>query len=219
MTAVPGLIGRKLGQTTLLLEDGRAVPVTVIEAGPCVVVQKKTRGGEGYEALQIGFGEQRESRVKRPQAGHFKKAGTAPRRILREVRVEDGGAFEVGQILTVAAYEGVSRVDVTGVTKGKGFQGVVKRHGFGGGAASHGSMFHRAPGSIGASSDPSRVLPGNRMPGRMGGDRLTVLNLEVVRVDAGRNLLFVKGAVPGAENATVMVRPAVKVHKAVGVGR
>lgn len=204
------LIGRKLGQTTFLSEDGRAVPVTVLQVGPCVVIQKKTKQKEGYEALQLGFEEKKEKHTKKPQQGHFCKAGATPKRFLREVRVQTAEPFQVGQTLTVEAFQGVRFVDVSGVSKGKGFQGVVRRHGFGGGAASHGSMFHRAPGSIGSSSDPSRVFPGSRMPGRMGGARRTVLNLEVLQVDTQKNLMLVKGAVPGPAKGVLMVRPAVR---------
>lgn len=207
---VQTLIGKKIGQTTLFEESGKATHVTVLEVGPCVVVQKKTEDKEGYNALQLGFGEKKEKHTTKALQGHFKKSGATPKRVLQEFRVADPGPFQVGQTLTVENLKDVLWVDVTGTTKGKGFQGVVRRHGFRGGRNSHGSMFHRAPGGIGASSDPSRVFPGTRMPGHMGTDRNTVLNLRVVKVDADNHLLFVQGAVPGADGGIITVRPSVK---------
>jgi large subunit ribosomal protein L3 len=207
---VQTLIGKKVGQTTIFEESGKATHVTVLEIGPCVVIQKKTQEKEGYNALQLGFSEKKEKHTTKALQGHFKKSGATPKRILKEVGVEDAGLFQVGQTLTVENMKDVSWVDVTGVTKGKGFQGVVRRHGFRGGRNSHGSMFHRAPGGIGASSDPSRVYPGTRMPGHMGTDQNTILNLKVVKIDADNNLLFVRGAVPGADGGIVTVRPSVK---------
>ncbi len=208
--SVKTLIGKKVGQTTFFEESGKATHVTVLEVGPCVVVQKKTRDKEGYNALQMGFTEKKEKHTTKALQGHFKKSGATPKRFLREVRVSDVSPFQVGQTLTVENLKDVAWVDVTGLSKGKGFQGVVRRHGFRGGRNSHGSMFHRAPGGIGASSDPSRVYPGSRMPGHMGTQQYTVLNLRVVKVDAENNLLFVKGAVPGADGGLVTVRPSVK---------
>jgi large subunit ribosomal protein L3 len=208
--SVQSLIGKKVGQTTIFEESGRATHVTVLEVGPCVVIQKKTQENEGYNALQLGFSEKKEKHTPKAQKGHFKKSGATPKRVLKEFKVEDTAPFQVGQALTVENYKDVAWVDVTGVTKGKGFQGVVRRHGFSGGRNSHGSMFHRAPGGIGASSDPSRVFPGTRMPGHMGTDKNTVLNLKVVKVDAENHLLFVRGAVPGADGQIVTVRPSVK---------
>jgi large subunit ribosomal protein L3 len=207
---VKTLIGKKLGQTTLFEESGKATHVTVLEVGPCVVIQKKTQEKEGYNALQLGYAERKEKHTTKAQQGHFKKSGATPKRILREVRVEDAASYQVGQTLTVENLKDVAWVDVAGVTKGKGFQGVVRRHGFTGGRNSHGSMFHRQPGGIGASSDPSRVYPGSRMPGHMGDDKHTILNLKVVKVDSDNNLLFVKGAVPGADGGIITVRPSVK---------
>ncbi len=208
--SVKTLIGKKVGQTTFFEESGKATHVTVLEIGPCVVIQKKTQEKEGYNALQLGFSEKKEKHTTKALQGHFKKSGATPKRVLKEVRVADATPFQVGQALTVENLKDVTWVDVTGVSKGKGFQGVVRRHGFRGGRNSHGSMFHRAPGGIGASSDPSRVYPGSRMPGHMGTQQNTVLNLRVVKVDTDNNLLFVKGAVPGADGGIVTVRPSVK---------
>jgi large subunit ribosomal protein L3 len=208
-----GLIARKRGMTQVLGDDGRATPVTVLEAGPCTVVQVKTRATDGYEAVQLGF-EATRKKGTRPMAGHFKRANAPTMRVLREFRVETTDGYQVGQALTVDLFRPGELVDVSGVTKGQGFQGGVKRHGWFGGDATHGSMFHRAPGSIGASSDPSRVFPGHRLPGRMGAERVTVPHLEVVRVLPEQNLLVVKGAVPGATGALVLVRKSVKESKA-----
>ena len=213
MAKKEGLIGRKVGMTQLFSEDGRQVPVTVIQAGPCTVVEVRTKATHGYEALQLGF-EPKKKNVVKPEAGHFKKAGVEPMRILREIRLEKAEGYQRGQALTVELFTPGELVDVSGVSKGKGFQGGVKRHGWRGGDATHGSMFHRAPGSIGASSDPSRVWPGHKLPGRMGGDRRTVLNLPVVRVMPEQNLLVVRGAVPGATGGLVLVRKSVKLTKA-----
>jgi large subunit ribosomal protein L3 len=207
---VKTLIGKKIGQTTLFEDNGKATHVTVLEVGPCVVIQKKTVEKEGYNALQIGFSERKEKHTTKALQGHFKKSGATPKKILKEVAVQDSASFQVGQTLTVENLKEVTWVDVTGVTKGKGFQGGVRRHGFKGGRNSHGSMFHRAPGGIGASSDPSRVYPGSRMPGHMGTDKNTVLNLKVVRIDSENHLLFVRGAVPGADGGIVTVRQSVK---------
>jgi large subunit ribosomal protein L3 len=207
---VKTLIGKKVGQTTLFEESGKATHVTVLEVGPCVVIQKKTQEKEGYNALQLGYAERKEKHTTKAQQGHFKKSGATPKRILQEVRVDDTAAYQVGQKLTVENLKDVAWVDVAGVTIGKGFQGVVRRHGFTGGRNSHGSMHHRQPGGIGASSDPSRVYPGTRMPGHMGDNKHTVLNLKVVKVDSDNNLLFVRGAVPGADGGIITVRPSVK---------
>ena len=207
---VQTLIGKKIGQTTLFEDSGKATHVTVLELGPCVVIQKKTQEKEGYNALQLGYSEKKEKHTTKSLQGHFKKSGATPKRVLKEFRVQDPTPLQVGQTLTVENMKDVAWVDVTGVSKGKGFQGVVRRHGFRGGRNSHGSMFHRAPGGIGASSDPSRVFPGTRMPGHMGTQKNTILNLKVVKIDAENNLLFVRGAVPGADGGIVTVRPSVK---------
>ena len=207
---VQTLIGKKVGQMTYFEESGKATHVTVLEVGPCVVIQKKTAEKEGYDALQLGFAEKKEKHTTKSLQGHFKKSGATPKRILHEVRVADATPYQVGQTLTVENLKDVTWVDVTGITKGKGFQGGVRRHGFKGGRNTHGSMFHRAPGGIGASSDPSRVFPGTRMPGHMGTDKNTVLNLKVVKIDAENHLLFINGAVPGADGGIVTVRKSVK---------
>jgi large subunit ribosomal protein L3 len=212
-----GLVARKRGMTQVFGADGNATPVTVLEAGPCTVVQVKTRAADGYDALQIGFEPKRKG-VPKPLLGHFKKANVGAQRILREVRLESVEGFQVGQTLTVELFTPGELVDVTGFRKGRGFQGGIKRHGWLGGEATHGSMFHRAPGSIGASSDPSRVFPGHRLPGRMGPERVTTSHLEVVRVVPDQHLLVLKGAVPGATGGLLLVRKSVKLAKRVPGG-
>jgi len=205
--SVQGIIGKKIGMTQLYAEDGRAVPVTVIEAGPCVVIQRKSTQRDGYSAIQVGLVERRRvKRVTRPMKGHFDKAGIPPCRVLREFRVEDGAEVKVGDKLSVEMFAPGDSVNVTGISKGKGFQGVVKRHHFRGGDATHGSMFHRAPGSIGASAFPSRTLKGMRGAGQMGQDQVTVRNLQVVRIDAEKNIMLVRGAIPGANDGYVVIR-------------
>jgi large subunit ribosomal protein L3 len=202
-----GIIGRKVGMTQVYSEDGRAIPVTVIQAGPCVVVQRKTRQKDGYEAVQLGLVEERKvKKVTKAMAGHFKKAELPPCRVLREVRIDGTDEAKVGDKVSVEQFAPGDTIVVTGTSKGKGFQGVVKRHHFRGGAATHGSMFHRAPGSIGASAFPSRVLKGMRAGGHMGSERVTQKNLKVVRVDPGNNILVVKGAVPGAGGGYLLIR-------------
>jgi large subunit ribosomal protein L3 len=197
--SVQGIIGRKVGMTQVYAEDGRAIPVTVIEAGPCVVVQRKSKAKDGYSGVQVGLVERRKvKKVTKAMKGHFDKAGIPPCRVVREFPVEEGAEVKVGDKISVELFAPGDNVSVTGLSKGKGFQGVVKRHHFRGGAATHGSMFHRAPGSIGASAFPSRVLKGMRAGGHMGSDRVTVRNLKVVRVDAGNNIMVLNGAVPGA---------------------
>jgi len=201
-----GLIGRKVGMTQIFSERGTLVPVTVLQAGPCTVVQKRVRATDGYDAVQIGFDPVTKKRgVSKPAAGHYKKAGVAPQKVLREFRGMAPEEYELGQELKADVFQIGEMVQVVGTSKGKGFQGGVKRHGFRGGADSHGSMFHRAPGSIGASSYPSRVFPGQHLPGHMGVDRVTVKNLAVVGVDQERGLLLVKGAVPGAPRGIVLI--------------
>jgi len=205
--SVQGIIAKKVGMTQVYGEDGQAIPATVLEAGPCVVVQRKSKGKDGYSSVQLGLVENRKTkRVSKALQGHFKKAGVPPCRVLRELRVEDKAELKVGDKVSVAIFAAGDKVAVTGTSKGKGFQGVVKRHHFRGGAATHGSMFHRAPGSIGASAFPSRVLKGMRAGGHMGQDRVSVKNLEVVRVDEKSNLLVVRGAVPGAGGGYLVVR-------------
>jgi large subunit ribosomal protein L3 len=205
-----GILGRKLGMTQIYVEDGTAIPVTVIQAGPCLVVQRKTAETDGYEAVQIGLVEEKPAKVNQPQGGHFKKAGVAPVRRVEEFRVAEGngGDLKAGDEVKATIFEEKEWVDVVGTSKGKGFQGVMKRHGFRGGQGAHGSMFHRAPGSIGSSAYPSRVFPGMRGTGRMGGDRVTVKNLQIVKIDAERNLIYVRGAVPGCKTGYLAIRRA-----------
>ena len=206
---MPGILGKKLGMTQIFSDDGVVHPVTVIEAGPCLVVQRKTEGSDGYEAIQLGLVEERPMRkVSQPMSGHFKKAGVAPMRRLVEFPVAAEDEVKAGDQVKVDIFAADEYVDVIGTSKGKGFQGVIKRHGFGGGRATHGSMFHRAPGSIGQASYPSRVFPGTRLPGRTGGRRITGKNLQVVKVDAENNLLYLKGSVPGPNNGYVAVQRA-----------
>lgn len=216
MARKEGLIGRKVGMTQVFGDDGSHVPVTVIQAGPCTVVGIRRQDTHGYDALQLGF-EPKRKNVSKPAAGVFKKANVPAQAVLREMRLEKAErlqGYAVGQSLTVDMFAPGELIDVVGTTKGKGFQGGVKRHGWRGGEATHGSMFHRAPGSIGASSDPSRVWPGHKLPGRMGGVRRTTLNLSVVRVMPEHNLLLVRGAVPGANGTLLLVRKSVKLSKA-----
>jgi large subunit ribosomal protein L3 len=207
---VTGLIGKKVGMTQLFTADGTVQPATVLKAGPCVVVQAKTVQTDGYEAVQLGLVEAKPTKENKPSQGHFKKAGVPATRIRREVKVKTGGEVpKAGDQVNVSIFADGERVDVVGTSRGRGFQGVVKRHHFKGGRATHGSMFHKAPGSIGASSYPSRVVRGMRMGGHMGSDRVTVRNLRVIRVDADNNLLLVEGAVPGGPNSIVVIRKAV----------
>ena len=217
---VTAIIGRKVGMTQMFAEDGSVVPATVIKAGPCVVVQRKTAASDGYESVQIGLVDGKPAKVRKPLEGHYKKANVPPTRVLREVKLtpdspanKDKSDPKVGDQILVTIFENGERVDIIGTSRGKGFQGVVKRHHFAGGAATHGSMFHRAPGSIGASSFPSRVVKGMRAAGRMGGDRVTVRNLKVAKVDAENNLLILRGAVPGAPDGYVIIRKAITAKK------
>jgi large subunit ribosomal protein L3 len=203
---MPGLIGKKVGMTQLFDETGKFVPISVIQAGPCPVVQTKTSDRDGYEAVQLGFDDVKEKRANKPYLGHFKKAGVSPKRILREFRVTEAKGYQVGSVTTVEMFEVGSKVSVTGTSKGKGFQGVVKRWGFHGGDETHGCTTHRLPGSIGASAYPSRPWKGQKLPGRMGGARVTVKNLVVVGVDKERHLLLVRGAVPGGPNSYLEVK-------------
>lgn len=201
-----GLIGKKIGMTQLFNEQGDVRPVTVIQAGPCTVTEVRTSPRDGYTAVQLGFGTNKETRFSRPVLGQFKKRNLPPSRHLKEFRVTDAAPYEVGQSLTVALFEKGEHVDVSGVTKGRGFAGVVKRHKFVAGHASHGPTAGKQPGSIGASAYPSRVIKGKRLPGRMGGVNLTTKNLEVVAVDAEQNVVMVLGAIPGPMNGLVFVR-------------
>lgn len=204
-----GILGKKLGMTQIYTEKGVAIPVTVVKAGPCLVVQRKTVDNDGYEAVQIGLVEDRPPKhVGKPRAGHFAKAGVPPVREVVELKVGADDAAKAGDEVKASIFEENEYVDVVGTSKGKGFQGVIKRHGFSGGRATHGSMFHRAPGSIGSSAFPSRVFKGMRAAGRMGGERVTVKNLQVVKVDPEQNLLYLRGAVPGAKNGYLTIKRA-----------
>jgi large subunit ribosomal protein L3 len=208
---VDGLIGIKVGMTQVFDENGAVVPVTILKAGPCIVVQKKMKDPDGYEAVQLGLVEfMRPTLVNKPRTGHFKKAGIPPCRLLREFQAEgDAASLKVGdQILVNQVFKANDKVNIIGTSKGRGFAGLIKRHHFAGGAASHGSMFHRAPGSIGASAYPSRVLPGMRAAGHMGTDKVTVQNLKVIRIQEQENVLLVKGAIPGANGKYVLIKKA-----------
>ncbi len=205
-----GILGKKVGMTRLFGENGEVIPVTVIEAGPCHIVQVKTKETDGYEAVQMGFKQKRENLINRPARGHFRRADVPPLRFLREFKPDSVETYQMGDQVTVDIFSAGELVDISGVSKGKGFAGVVERWHFKGGKASHGAETHRAPGSIGASSFPSRVFKGLPMAGRMGGKRVTVQNLEVVRVDIEKNALLVKGSVPGPTNGMLMIRKAVK---------
>jgi len=200
-----GIIGKKLGMTQIFAEDGTLVPVTVIQAGPVRVVQKKNRETDGYDALQLGFEEiKKEKKVNKPMMGHFKRVSVPPYRILKEIRMMEG--FNEGDEIRVDIFQKGERVSVTGRSKGRGFQGVMKRHGFGGGPGSHGSMFNRAPGSIGQCSFPSRVFKNKRLPGHMGNTQITIKNLEIVDIKVDQNLMLIKGAVPGANGGYVVIK-------------
>jgi len=207
---MPGLIGKKLGMTQIFTEDGKAVGCTVLEVGPCPVVQVKTSTTDGYEAIQLGFGAQRERRVAKPEAGHAARAGLdhAPK-VLAEFELDEGQDYEAGQSLTVDLFEVGQKVKITGLTKGRGFQGTVKRHNFGGSRASHGgSSVLRKPGSIGPGTDPSRVIKGRKMSGQMGGTKRTAMNRRIEMIDAEKNLMLVRGSVPGARHNVVLIRSA-----------
>ncbi|MEX0325406.1 MAG: 50S ribosomal protein L3 [Puniceicoccaceae bacterium] len=204
------LIGKKVGMTQVYTETGEVVPITVIEAGPCPVVQVKREESDGYNAIQIGFGSKKEKNTSNGALGHFKKAGVAPQRHLQEVRLDSEPEQEAGSELTVEIFDGEAKVDVIGTTKGRGFQGVVKRWNFAGGPASHGSMFHRRGGSYGMCQWPGKVIKGKKMPGHFGTDRRTVQNLKVVKILPEKNLILVKGSVPGATGSTILVRKAIK---------
>lgn len=205
---VTTLLGKKLGMTQVWTEEGNLLPVTVIEAGPCFVTQVKSVKTDGYDAIQIGYGDIAERHVNKPKAGHFAKSGVTPTRHLTEVRLDAPAVNKIGDVITVEALAEAKQVHVSGVSKGKGFAGVMKRYNFKGGPGGHGSHFHRAPGSVGQASTPSRVFKGKKMPGHMGSDKVTVRNLDVVKVDAEQGILLVKGAVPGAKGALLTIRMA-----------
>ncbi|HAE92339.1 50S ribosomal protein L3 [Tissierella praeacuta] len=204
------IMGRKIGMTQIFKEDGSVVPVTVVEAGPLVVVQKKTVEIDGYNAIQVGFQDIKEQRINKPMKGHFNKGNVAYKKYLKEFKVENPDEYEIGQEIKADVFAEGDLVDVIGVSKGKGTQGVIKRHGFGRGRESHGSKFHRAPGGMSAGTYPGRVFKGHRMMGRMGNERVTVQNLEVVRVDVDKNLILIKGAIPGPKKGIVTIKETVK---------
>lgn len=204
------ILGKKLGMTQIFGEDGKIIPVTVIEAGPCVVVQKKTTEKDGYEAIQVGFADIREKLVNKPVKGHFAKAGVALKRFVKELRLEDIGGYEIGQEFKADIFSAGERVDISGISKGKGFQGTIKRWNAHRGPMSHGSKFHRAVGSMGASSDPSRTFKNKKMPGHMGNENTTVLNLQVAKVMPEKNIILIKGGVPGPNKGFVVIRNTVK---------
>ncbi len=204
------LLGKKIGMTQIFTEDGQVVPVTVVEAGPEVVTQIKTVETDGYNAVQVGYEDQKAHRVNKPMTGHYEKAGVAPKKHLAEFRIEDGETYELGQEITVADFEEGMKLDITGISKGKGTQGNIKRHGHHRGPMSHGSKHKRLAGALAAGTYPSRVFKGNKAPGRMGRDKITVQNVVLVKVIADRNIMLVKGAVPGKKGGVVRIRPAVK---------
>lgn len=204
------LLGKKIGMTQVFTEDGQVVPVTVVEAGPEVVTQIKTVETDGYNAVQVGYEDQKAHRVNKPMNGHYEKAGVTPKKHLAEFRIEDGETYELGQEITVADFEEGMKIDITGISKGKGTQGNIKRHGHHRGPMSHGSKHKRLAGALAAGTYPSRVFKGNKAPGRMGRDKITVQNVVLVKVIADRNLMLVKGAVPGKKGGVVRIRPAIK---------
>jgi len=205
---VVGILGKKLGMTQIFDEAGNAIPVTVVQAGPCVVTQVKTKDTDGYEAVQLGFDEVTEKKLNKPELGHLAKSSSAPLRHLKEYRIDAADGFELGQAVTAATFTEGQLVDVTGKSMGRGFAGYQKRHNFRRGPMAHGSKNHRAPGSIGAGTTPGRVYPGKRMAGQMGNERVTICKLEVVRVDGDRNLLLIKGAIPGKPGGLLSIAPA-----------
>lgn len=204
------IIGKKIGMTQVFTPEGLVVPVTVVEAGPCVVIQKKTNEIDGYSAIQVGFGDIRKNLVNKPKTGHFKKAGVEPKRYLKELKLKDAGSYEVGQELKADMFAQGDKVDVTGISRGKGFQGSIKRHGQSRGRMSHGSHYHRGPGAMSACASPGKIFKGRRLPGHMGAVRVTTMNLEVVKVDADRNFILIKGALPGAKGAVLTIRNTIK---------
>ncbi|MDD6309179.1 MAG: 50S ribosomal protein L3 [Clostridia bacterium] len=204
------IIGKKIGMTQFFTPEGRLVPVTVIEAGPCTVTQKKTVETDGYAAVQLGFVDKKESKVTKPEKGHFDKAGVSAKRYLKEFRLDNAADMNTGDVVSVEVFAEGDKIDVTGTSKGKGYAGTVKRFGTHRGPMAHGSKYHRGPGSMGACSTPSKVMKGKKLPGHMGVDRVTVQNLDIVKVDSERNLLLVKGAVPGPRGGIVAVKDTVK---------
>jgi large subunit ribosomal protein L3 len=204
------IIGKKIGMTQIFTPEGRMIPVTVIEAGPCRVVQKKTMEIDGYEAVQLGFGTKKAKKVTKPAKGHFDRAGVEPARVLKEFKLTGAKDMNIGDVISADVFADGERIDVTGTSKGKGYAGTIKRHGTHRGPMSHGSKYHRGPGSMGACATPGKVLKGKKLPGHMGVDRVTVLNLDIVKVDLERNLLLIKGAIPGPKGGIVAIKDTVK---------
>jgi large subunit ribosomal protein L3 len=204
------IIAKKIGMTQIFAENGLLIPVTVLEAGPCVVTQKKTEENDGYNAIQVGFGDVKVKKVNKPMKGHFDKAGVEPKKVLKEFRIEDTSAYEVGAEIKADVFAAGDKVDVTGTSKGHGYQGPIKRHGQHRGPMAHGSKFHRAVGSLSSATTPGKVKKGKKMAGHMGSVKVTIQNLEIVRADAEKNLVLVKGAVPGAKGAVVVIKNSVK---------
>ncbi|ADY54758.1 LSU ribosomal protein L3P [Syntrophobotulus glycolicus DSM 8271] len=204
-----GILGKKIGMTQIFLEDGKLIPVTVVEAGPCYVLQKKTQASDGYNAIQVGFSEIRERLVNKPKLGHFKKVDVKPSRFIREFRTDDVESFEIGQTINADVFSTGDKIDVVGTSRGKGFAGMHKRHGGRRGPMGHGSKYHHRTGSMGAKG-PARVFKGRELPGRLGGERVTVQNLEIVRVDADKNLILIKGCVPGAKKSLLILKKTSK---------
>lgn len=204
------IIGKKIGMTQIFTEDGTVIPVTVVEAGPCVVVQKKNMDVDGYEALQLAYGEVKERRVNKPIKGHYDKHGVEYKKVIREFKLDDYESYETGQVIKADMFEAGDKVDISGKSKGKGFQGVIKRHGQSRGPMAHGSKYHRSPGSMGASAYPARVMKGKKLPGQMGNKNVTAVNLEVVQVSVEDNILLIKGAVPGPRGSLVSIKSSVK---------
>ena len=204
------IIAKKLGMTQIFTENGTLVPVTVLEAGPCVVTQLKTAEKDGYSAVQVGFGSIRQKLVNKPSGGHFKKAGVEPKRVLKELKLENAEEYAPGSVITAGIFENGDKVDISGISKGKGFQGVIKRHGQHRGPMSHGSKYHRGVGAMSGATDPGKVKKGKNLPGHMGRVKVTIQNLEVIRADADKNLLLVKGGVPGPRGVILMVKETVK---------
>lgn len=208
------ILGQKVGMTQIFNEDGLSIPVTVVEAGPCTVIQRKTVENDGYASVKVGFADTNEKRLNKPEKGTFSKVKVAAKRFLKEFRAEGADKFEVGQEIKVdSMFQAGDKVDVSGISKGKGFQGTIKRYGQKGGAETHGSMYHRRVGSMGANTNPARVFKGKKLPGHMGVDKVTVQNLDVVRVDAERNLILIKGAVPGPKGGLLVIKNTVKAGK------
>lgn len=205
-----GIIAKKIGMTQVFVENGTLIPVTVLEAGPCVITQKKTIENDGYEAIQVGFGEVKESKINKPLKGHFNKVGVSATKLLKEFKFENSSEYEIGSLIRADMFAVGDKVDVSGVSKGKGFQGAIKRHNQHRGPMAHGSKYHRGVGSLSSATTPGKVKKGKKMPGHMGSEKITVQNLEVVRVDSEKNLLLVKGAVPGNKDSILVIKESVK---------